>query len=815
MRSLLLLALAACAPEAVDVAAPASAPAVGAVEAEAALQGDPFEVAGETWEVPSDLLRAIALTETGMQPVVGIEGHDGRPAAYGLMALRGQRLLDAAELAGLSPELVRTRPLPNVSAAAALLSTWADEADIDRSELAAWGPVVARYGDMADEAAQAEYVWRGVYRVLHDGYALEGHRIKAYGVDPAFPEPEPARAYVGPNYAASVWRASPNYDGRNGGAGGIGMVIIHTCEGAYSGCWSWLTNPASGVSSHYVVNETGGEVSQLVDEANRAWHVGATYDCGLNGNTDCSRSGWNVNHFSVGIEHAGYASYTSWNNGLLDASAQLVCDVTRDRGIPRDSYHIVAHGRLQPYNRSDPGSGWPWTDYINRVNAFCNGGVVIPPVDPNPPGSFVIDSNNTLNDTARYSVEVSGNWTASVNVAGYYNTGYWVAPTAAVNDPAHFWFTETTDKCYAVDAWWTSAGDRSSTATFIGYNGGGSETGRATVNQQANASRWNSLGTWAFSAGRNQIALSRWTTAGFYVVADAVRLSPSSACTGCQFSDTDADGANDCNDACPTDAAKTAPGVCGCGVADNNADGDAFADCAETCDTDPAKTEPGVCGCGFSDVDSDGDGAADCLDTCPADAAKTAPGVCGCGTSDVDTDGDGARDCQETCDTNPGKTAPGVCGCAIPDRDITGDGVPDCVLCGDGVTTLPEQCDDGNAASGDGCSATCQSEALLLSVPTPGVAGQANTFAARGGVPGRTIQFFGSGRVGSTPLPGCPGVNLPLGGRPAILGQVPADAAGNATLSVNVPRAYAGMPLVFVAVEQGTCRVSSIQARTF
>ena len=144
------------------------------MEAEAALQGDPFEVAGETWEVPSDLLRAIALTETGMQPVVGIEGHDGRPAAYGLMALRGQRLLDAAELAGLSPELVRTRPLPNVSAAAALLSTWADEADIDRSELAAWGPVVARYGDMADEAAQAEYVWRGVYRVLHDGYALEG-----------------------------------------------------------------------------------------------------------------------------------------------------------------------------------------------------------------------------------------------------------------------------------------------------------------------------------------------------------------------------------------------------------------------------------------------------------------------------------------------------------------------------------------------------------------------------------------------------------------------------------------------------------------
>jgi len=31
--------------------------------------------------------------------------------------------------------------------------------------------------------------------------------------------------------------------------------------------------------------------------------------------------------------------------------------------------------------------------------------------------------------------------------------------------------------------------------------------------------------------------------------------------------------------------------------------------------------------------------------------------------------------------------------------------------CGDGYRMSPEQCDDGNAVSGDGCSSTCREEA--------------------------------------------------------------------------------------------------------
>ena len=158
--------------------------------------------------------------------------------------------------------------------------------------------------------------------------------------------------------------------------------------------------------------------------ADRAFHVGATYDCGLNGNADCAKNGYSVNHFSVGIEHAGFASQSSFPVGQIDASARLSCDISRDQAIPRDRFHIVAHGTLQPYNRTDPGPNWPWNDYLNRINNHCGSSG----------GGLIIDSNNNNNDTSKGYVEASASWTSSANVPGYYGTGYYVASTEAVSD---------------------------------------------------------------------------------------------------------------------------------------------------------------------------------------------------------------------------------------------------------------------------------------------------------------------------------------------------------------------------------------------
>lgn len=475
-----------------------------------------FARAGAEFSVPADLLKAISFTETRWQMVKGEVEFEGMPAASGLMALRGQNVVDGAALARVTEEDARTDPLANVRAAAALLDRWAAAAGIARGELGAWAPVVARYSGIAGQDGQASYVHDGVYATLASGAVAtrEGRpwlSISPIDVDPDFPAAQSTA--MSADYASAVWRPSPNYNARPTGSIGVpAMVIIHTCEGSYSSCWSWLTNPSAGTSAHYVVNESGSEISQLVLEANRAWHIGATYDCTLNSSVDCWRNGYSSNHFTIGIEHGGYASQSSFPVGQVDASAKLSCDISKDHNIPRDKYHFVAHGQLQPYNRTDPGPNWPWTDYLNRINTHCGSGAII------------VDSNNGNNDAAVARMDVSANWISSSGTAGYYGSGYYYASTQAISDGATFWFYLPANATKTVDAWWTAGTNRSATAPFIAYNAAGTEVGRVAMNQQLNGGKWNAVGTWAFTAGWNKVVLSRWTTTGYIVVADAVRI---------------------------------------------------------------------------------------------------------------------------------------------------------------------------------------------------------------------------------------------------------------------------------------------------
>ena len=138
--------------------------------------------------------------------------------------------------------------------------------------------------------------------------------------------------------------------------------------------------------------------------------------------------------------------------------------------------------------------------------------------------SIIVDSNNNNNDTSRGYIEVSANWVSSSGTAGYYGTGYYYASTQAISDPATFWFYLPAAASKTVDAWWTAGTNRSTTAPFIAYNASGTKLGTVNVNQQINGGKWNALGTWSFSAGWNKIQLSRWTSSGYVVIADAERF---------------------------------------------------------------------------------------------------------------------------------------------------------------------------------------------------------------------------------------------------------------------------------------------------
>ncbi|MFE8600597.1 golvesin C-terminal-like domain-containing protein [Archangium violaceum] len=482
-----------------------------------------FAKAGADFGVPADLLKAISYTETRWEMVQGHEEFAGMPAAYGLMALRGEKLSEGARLAGVSEEAVRTQPEANIRAAAALLSSYANELKVDRADVGAWATAAAKLSGIENTEAQAQYIHQGVYDIMRKGAVAQTPAGElAVSLMPGkaqakFPSSDVVRS-MSADYGPAIFRSSPNYNARPSGTD-ISMVVIHTCEGGYSGCWSWLTNPSAGASAHYVVNESGSEITQLVTEANRAWHVAASYSCSLNGSVMCGLNGVSTNNFSVGIEHGGYASQTSFPAGQIDASAKLTCDITKSQGIVRDSYHIVAHGRLQPANRTDPGPNWPWSTYISKVKSLCGDGGTTPP-----PTGLIIDNNNSANDTSKGYIELTGAWTATSGTAGYYGSNYLYASTAAVSEPATFWFYLPAAASKTIDARWTSGTNRSAAAPYIITNASGTNLATVYKNQQTGGGAWNALGTWSFPAGWNKVQLSRWAADGFVVVADAIQV---------------------------------------------------------------------------------------------------------------------------------------------------------------------------------------------------------------------------------------------------------------------------------------------------
>jgi N-acetyl-anhydromuramyl-L-alanine amidase AmpD len=95
------------------------------------------------------------------------------------------------------------------------------------------------------------------------------------------------------------WKPSPNYTAGRGGRKII-AIVNHQTGGQGPGALSWLSNPASKVSAHYLIFRDG-TVYQLVRLQDTAWQAGAVdqpswmlYD------------GTNPNRYTLGIEHECY-----------------------------------------------------------------------------------------------------------------------------------------------------------------------------------------------------------------------------------------------------------------------------------------------------------------------------------------------------------------------------------------------------------------------------------------------------------------------------------------------------------------------------
>lgn len=146
------------------------------------------------------------------------------------------------------------------------------------------------------------------------------------------------------------WHPSPNYGPRRE-AGEPWIILLHyTGMESAEAARDWLCNPQSAVSCHYLVDEDG-DLTQMVDEEQRAWHAGISSWKGVS----------DINSASIGIEihNPGHdLGYKDFPGAQIEAVIALCRDITTRHSIlPED---ILAHSDVAPMRKSDPGEKFPW-----------------------------------------------------------------------------------------------------------------------------------------------------------------------------------------------------------------------------------------------------------------------------------------------------------------------------------------------------------------------------------------------------------------------------------------------------------------------
>lgn len=342
-----------------------TAPQAGAADEPSAptTMNEAFTQAAEEFQVPRALLVAVGYGETHL------DDHDGEPSSangYGVMHLvsnpQRRTLEKAAELTGEPLSALRTNTAANIRGGAAVLRDYADALKLsaaERGDLAEWYPVVARYGGYRD-ASLARLYADTVYEIVAEGVRARGDGGESVvsGAQQVTPDRGSystvrsldSSAAEGKDYPAANWVPADPGNYESGRTAPIDRIVIHVAQGSYAGIISWFQDPAAKVSAHYVVRSSDGEVTQMVRDADTAWHAKS------------------ANSRSLGIEHEGYIDDPSWfTDAMYNASAALTRHLASVHGIPLDREHIIGHGEAPGNDHTDPGPHWDWDTYMALV----------------------------------------------------------------------------------------------------------------------------------------------------------------------------------------------------------------------------------------------------------------------------------------------------------------------------------------------------------------------------------------------------------------------------------------------------------------
>ena len=154
-----------------------------------------------------------------------------------------------------------------------------------------------------------------------------------------------------------VQKPTPHKSSREGHK--VSLVVIHGDAGKTdAGTISWLADPTSRVSYHYLVGRDG-RIYQFVPESQKAWHAGISA-------FNAEKVVNSVNPFSIGIcfanDGTGREQYTTKQ---YTEGAKLLAAVCRRHSVPL--HRVVGHYQVSPGRKTDP---WLWFDWEHFFSLF-------------------------------------------------------------------------------------------------------------------------------------------------------------------------------------------------------------------------------------------------------------------------------------------------------------------------------------------------------------------------------------------------------------------------------------------------------------
>ncbi len=349
-------------------------------------------------DIPKGWLEAISFTNTHCHHLTDAnyfhDGPDAMPRAYGMMGLvkdgKGyfrENLHLVSELSGILETEILESPEKNVLAYAKAFERLAKESKANETK--GYLSVIQRLSELPIGEEKDVYSMQSMlYSVcvfLNDAKKAEQFGFPKHGIDLKSVFAEHYDLLNAPelgvsrnsDYPQAIWNPAPecNFSERTAP---VSAVVIHYTQGSYAGCISWFKNCDASVSAHYVIRSADGQVTQMVREADKAWHART------------------ANGYTIGIEHEAYGNIWSFfTEEMYQSSANLVRSIceryepidghrtfyrdTLDSGLCLNNgvhslggetacIKIRGHQHYPDQSHTDPGPYWDWNYYYKLIN---------------------------------------------------------------------------------------------------------------------------------------------------------------------------------------------------------------------------------------------------------------------------------------------------------------------------------------------------------------------------------------------------------------------------------------------------------------